>query len=33
MKVGDAVRLRPESPLRERLALDADAVGWVIDTF
>ena len=33
MKIGDAVRLRPGSPLRARLAPFADAVGCVVDTF
>ena len=33
MRVGDPVRLRPDSPLRERLAPFADDVGEVIDTY
>ena len=33
MKIGDAVRLRPGSPLRARLAPFDDVVGCVIDTF
>ena len=32
MRIGDAVRLKPDSPLRERLAPFADAVGTVVDT-
>ncbi|RYB03280.1 hypothetical protein [Lichenibacterium ramalinae] len=33
MKIGDAVRLRPGSCLRERLEPFADAVGCVVDTY
>ena len=33
MKIGDAVRLKPDSPLRERLAPFADTVGCVVDTY
>ena len=33
MKVGDAVRMKPDSPLRERLEPFADEVGWVVDTY
>ena len=33
MTIGDAVRLRPGSHLRARLAPFADAVGCVVDTF
>ena len=33
MRVGDPVRLRPDSPLRERLAPFADDVGSVVDTY
>ncbi|MGI3903083.1 MAG: hypothetical protein ACRYGP_30455 [Janthinobacterium lividum] len=32
MKVGDVVRLKPDSYLRERLAPFADEVGCVVDT-
>ena len=33
MRVGDPVRLKTDSPLRERLAPFADEVGCVVDTF
>lgn len=33
MKIGDTVRLRPDSPLRARLEPFADAIGRVIDTY
>ncbi len=33
MRVGDPVRLKADSPLRERLAPFADEVGCVVDTF
>ena len=33
MRVGDPVRLRPDSPLRERLAPFADDVDEVVDTY
>ena len=33
MRVGDPVRLRPDSLLRERLAPFADDVGCVVDTY
>ena len=33
MRVGDPVRLRPDSPLRARLAPFADQVGEVVDTY
>ena len=33
MRIGDAVRLKPDSPLRERLQPFADAVGRVVDTY
>ena len=33
MRVGDPVRLKPGSPLRERLQPFADDVGEVVDTF
>ena len=33
MRVGDPVRLRPDSSLRERLHPFADAVGCVVGTF
>ena len=33
MRIGDAVRLKPDSPLRERLRPFADAVGRVVDTY
>ena len=32
MRIGDKVRLRPGSPLRERLEPFADEVGHVVDT-
>ena len=33
MRVGDPVRLKDDSPLRERLAPFADEVGQVVDTY
>ncbi len=33
MRVGDPVRLKTDSPLRERLAPFADEVGQVVDTY
>ena len=33
MRIGDAVRLKADSPLRARLQPFADAVGRVVDTF
>ncbi len=33
MRVGDPVRLKADSPLRERLAPFADEVGQVVDTY
>ena len=33
MRIGDAVRLKPDSPLRTRLAPFADDVGCVIEIF
>ena len=33
MRIGDSVRLKPGSPLRERLKPFADEVGRVVDTF
>ena len=33
MRVGDPVRLRPDSTLRARLAPFADEVGEVVDTY
>ena len=33
MRVGDPVRLQPDSPLRARLAPFADQVGKVVDTY
>ena len=33
MRIGDTVRLKADSPLRERLAPFADEVGWVVDTY
>ena len=33
MRIGDTVRLRTDSPLRERLQPFADEVGWIVDTY
>lgn len=33
MRIGDAVRLKADSPLRARLEPFADAIGRVIDTY
>ena len=33
MRIGDAVRLKAGSPLREPLQPFADEVGWVVDTY
>ncbi len=33
MRIGDRVRMKPDSALRERLEPFADEVGWVVDTF
>ena len=33
MRIGDTVRLKPDSPLRERLAPFADEVGLIVDTY
>ena len=33
MRIGDAMRLKPDSPLRERLQPFADQVGRVVETY